>query len=142
MTGDIYHNGIKQLARTAVTNNKVEYPDSSVRLDNRLCGDRIQLEICCDANVVTHIHHQVRGCLLCEAAANILAHTGVGLKTDELQQVTAQLIQLLKQGQNDPLSFDQPWQQLNLFSPVASHKSRHQCVLLPFQALQQAVDAI
>ena len=31
-----------------------------------------------------------------------------------------------------------PWPELAAFAPVHAHKSRHECVLLPFEALYQA----
>jgi NifU-like protein involved in Fe-S cluster formation len=35
---------------------------------------------------------------------------------------------------------DDLWPELAAFTPVHAHKSRHDCVLLPFEALAQALD--
>jgi nitrogen fixation NifU-like protein len=35
-----------------------------------------------------------------------------------------------------------PWPELAAFAPVHAHKSRHDCVLLPFAALTQALDQL
>lgn len=142
MKNDIYQDGIKQLARTMIASKKLDQPDTSVRLDNRLCGDRVDIELCCNDGVVTQLHHKVRGCLLCEAATNIVAQHGVGATIAELENITEQLINFLNNNDNSSLPFISSWQKLNLFSPVSQHKSRHQCVLLPFQAVQQALAKI
>jgi nitrogen fixation NifU-like protein len=145
MNLDIYHQRIKLLARRPNTSNQLLAPDVAVQLDNRLCGDQIQLELNCENDLIIAVYHRVRGCLLCDASANVLASVSVGLTTAELQQITQQLTQLLTEPQaqstdNSTLSaFAEPWQDLALFSPVANHRSRHQCVLLPFQAMQQAL---
>lgn len=142
MKSNIYQDGIKQLARMTIANNKLDQPDASIRLDNRLCGDRVDIELCCNDGVVTQLHHKVRGCLLCEAAANIVAKHGVGATTTEINKVAEQLTDLLNSNDNSSIPFISSWQELNLFSPVSQHKSRHQCVLLPFKAIQQALAKI
>ena len=48
----------------------------------------------------------------------------------------AELLALLKQ---DALDTSAVRESLLPFSPVREHKSRHGCVLLPFQALEQAL---
>ncbi len=142
MTNDIYHDGIKKMARMTITTKKLKQADAAIRLDNRLCGDRVDIELCCNDKVITALYHKVRGCLLCEAAANIVAQHSVGATVTELEGITEQLINLLKNNDNSNISFDSPWQELSLLGPVSSHKSRHQCVLLPFQAVQQALAKI
>ena len=55
----------------------------------------------------------------------------------ELEAVTAWLNRLLKDdGAAEP---DPHWQDLAIFGPVAKHRSRHACVLLPFDAATQAL---
>ena len=142
MTNDIYHDGIKKMARMTITTKKLKQADASIRLDNRLCGDRIDIELCCNNKVITELYHKVRGCLLCEAAANIVAQHSIGTTITELDNITGQFIRFLKNNDNTNTTFDSPWQELNLLGPVSNHKSRHQCVLLPFQAIQQALAKI
>ena len=54
----------------------------------------------------------------------------------ELRSVAASLEALLA---GDGHAFDEPWQELAVFAPVAGHRSRHACVLLPFQAVIAAL---
>ncbi|MGH6899045.1 MAG: iron-sulfur cluster assembly scaffold protein, partial [Geminicoccaceae bacterium] len=39
-----------------------------------------------------------------------------------------------------PDTAGQLWPELAAFAPVHAHKSRHECVLLPFEALTRALD--
>jgi nitrogen fixation NifU-like protein len=41
-----------------------------------------------------------------------------------------------------PEAAGRSWPELAAFAPVHAHKSRHECVLLPFEALIRALDQI
>ena len=48
--------------------------------------------------------------------------------------------QLERAIRKDPAAGDGLWPELGAFAPVHAHKSRHDCVLLPFEALTEALD--
>ena len=85
-----------------------------------------------DDGKIAEIAHQVRGCLLCQASAAALASTAVGRDAAgvaELATTPSARSAVIRQGARP---FD-------AFEPVANHKSRHECVLLPFEALKDAL---
>ena len=78
----------------------------------------------------------MRGCLLCEAAAAVIAANAVDETPTELLSVAQALAEALAEG------FDGrqlPWQDLAMFAPVAGYRSRHRCVTLAFEALTSAM---
>jgi nitrogen fixation NifU-like protein len=103
---------------------------------NPLCGDRISVELELAGDVIKSMACQVRGCLLCKASGSILAERVSGLGIDEVKGICSRLEGALKASDDDPESFPEGY---SMFFPVRLHKSRHSCVLLPFQAVITAV---
>ncbi len=138
MTEDaLYQARILALARVATGAGLLADPDARVTVDNPLCGDRITLDLAIDGTEVTAIGHKVRGCALCEAAAALIAANAVGATPAHLQTVADAADALLRSGGAAPPD----WPDLEAFRPVATAKSRHRCVLLPFEALIEALSS-
>ena len=57
-----------------------------------------------------------------------------GATAEEIRAAAAELRQLLA---GEPLA--PSWPELAMFAPVAAVRSRHECVLLPFEALAAAL---
>ena len=131
---ELYQAAIKSLAQAATGHGRLDAPDGRALLDNPLCGDRVTIDLVMDDSRVTALGHDVRGCLLCEAAAAIIAAHAAGSTADELKSASASAASLLKGADVEAI-----WPDLRMFLPVRAHKSRHRCVLLPFEALEAAL---
>ena len=136
MTDELYHRAIIDLAKQAGRTPRLEAPDASVTVDNPLCGDRITLDLELADGRVGAIGHKVRGCLLCQAAATVIAARAPGKMVAALHDVAGRLGEAIRK---DPASLEGLWPELAAFAPVHAHKSRHECVLLPFEALTRAL---
>jgi nitrogen fixation NifU-like protein len=133
MSDELYQARIVALAKSKAGAGKLAAPTRSARRDNPLCGDRVTIDVTLDGGKIAEIAHQVRGCLLCQASAVALASTAVGRDAAgiaELRHDAERAIGREAGKAHEP--FD-------AFEPVASHKSRHECVLLPFEALNDAL---
>ncbi len=133
MSDELYQARIVALAKSKAGAGKLATPTRSARRDNPLCGDRVTIEVKLDNGKITEIAHQVRGCLLCQASAAALASTAVGRDAAgiaELRHDAERAVGREAGNAHDP--FD-------AFEPVAAHKSRQECVLLPFEALKDAL---
>ena len=133
MSDELYQARIVALAKSKAGAGKLANPTRSARRDNPLCGDRVTIDVKLDNGKIAEIAHQVRGCLLCQASAVALASSAVGRDASgvaELRHDAERAIGREAGKAHEP--FD-------AFEPVASHKSRHECVLLPFEALQDAL---
>ena len=137
MKDDLYHRTLLDLARKARDGGRLEVPSATVVLDNPLCGDRITLDLDLSDGRVTDVGHKVRGCLLCQAAAAVIDARAPGESPVDLRRVAEQMALAMSR---DPSLLEGLWPELAAFAPVHAHKSRHECVLLPFQALVQALD--
>lgn len=132
MSDDLYQQAIMARAKTPA--KRLESPGASVTVDNPLCGDRIILDLTLENGRIAGIGHQVRGCALCQASAAVIAATVIGQPPEMATSGRAALDSLLKGG-----TAAAPWQELAIFAPVQRHKSRQDCVRLPFTALEQAL---
>ena len=135
MLEDLYHRDIIALARDGRQRGRLETPAYSARADNPVCGDRVTIDLAVHDARITAVGHRVRGCALCEAAAEILAREAVGAPTGDIAAARTAMSDYLRGGGGML-----PWAQLSVFAPVATVASRHECVLLPFDAAMRALD--
>ncbi|MDX6748850.1 iron-sulfur cluster assembly scaffold protein [Geminicoccaceae bacterium 1502E] len=134
MADELYNGIIIEAARGKAGAGQLEEPRTRITCDNPLCGDRVTLDIRTANGAVEALAHKTRGCLLTQAAACVLAAHAPGMSREELARLEGELEALLA-GQTDETSLPE----LSMFTPVAAIKSRHECVLLPFRALSQAL---
>ena len=142
MRDDLYHQAILDLAREATGHGRLQAPQVSIRVDNPLCGDRVTLDLELQDGRVSALGHQVRGCLLCQAAAAVIGARAPGQTAVALRENTERLRQLIVDGPGAEggAAIDGLWPELAVFAPVHRYKSRHECVLLPFTALGRALE--
>ena len=126
----LYNEEIMRLAKSGIGAGQVE--DGIARQEiNPLCGDECCLTMSHDKDRIIKLAHHTRGCVLCLAAAaklTMLAADNPSLSA--MRDLTDNFLAMLKHGKPPPAG-------LELFTPVAARKSRHNCVLLPFNALSR-----
>lgn len=136
MSEELYQAALVARAHAGRKRGRLAAPDRSMTLDNPLCGDRVTMDFGLVDGRVAAVGHQVRGCLLCEAAAETIAMHAPGKSKAELAGAMAVVTALLKAGEPAPAG---EWSSLEIFAPVHRVKSRQDCVLLPFEALTKAL---
>ncbi|OAN44807.1 iron-sulfur cluster assembly scaffold protein [Paramagnetospirillum marisnigri] len=131
MSHEVYQQAIKDLAGREA--GRLVAPTASARLDNPLCGDRIDLDVTVADGTVTGLGQVTRGCLLCKASATVAVEQATGLEVARAVALVEDVRAMLRQGASPPLAG------LAAFEAVRPYKSRHECVLLPFKALAKAL---
>ncbi len=134
MSDQLYQEQIVALAKARIGAGKLENPTKSARRDNPLCGDRVTIDIRLDGQgKIAEIAHQVRGCLLCQASASALSSIAVGRDAAGIAAVRHEAERAVGREEGEAAG------PFTAFAPVAAHKSRQECVLLPFEALKDAL---
>jgi nitrogen fixation NifU-like protein len=134
MSDELYQERIVALAKAKSGAGKLANPTRTARRDNPLCGDRVIVDVTLDAHgKIAEIAHQVRGCLLCQASASALASIAVGRDAAGIAEARHDAERAIGRAAGES---HEPF---SAFAPVAAHKSRHECVLLPFEALKDAL---
>ena len=136
MSEDIYQEQIIEWSKKTDHTAGLKNAHCSATASNPLCGDRISVELELAGDVIKSMAYQVRGCLLCKASSSILAERASGLELDELKKLRSELEGALNASNDVAESFPEGFR---LFFPVRLHKSRHSCVMLPFEAVIKAV---
>jgi nitrogen fixation NifU-like protein len=134
MSDRLYQERIVALAKAKTGAGKLAAPTKSARRDNPLCGDRVSIDVTLDdKGRIAEIAHQVRGCLLCQASASALASVAVGRDAASIADLRHDAERAIGR------EIGEAHEPFSAFAPVREHRSRHECVLLPFEALEDAL---
>ncbi len=134
MSDQLYQERIVALAKAKTGAGKLVDPTRSVRRDNPLCGDRVTIDVRLDGQGrIAEIAQQVRGCLLCQASASALAAIAVGRDAAGIAAVRHDAERAVGREEGEAA------EPFAAFAPVRAHKSRQECVLLPLEALKDAL---
>ncbi|WP_421998741.1 iron-sulfur cluster assembly scaffold protein [Reyranella sp.] len=134
MNDQLYQDRIVALAKAKTGAGKLAEPTKSARRDNPLCGDRVVVDVRLgEKGKIAEIGHQVRGCLLCQASASALASVAVGRDAAGIAAIQQDAERALGRTEGEA---GEPFA---AFAPVRNHRSRHECVLLPIEALKDAL---
>lgn len=132
---DLYQAAIMRAAADAVGAGELAEADHRATVHNPLCGDRISVGLRLDRDGrVAVMGHETRACLLCQAAASVLAATIGGRDAQALSALPARL-----EGALNGEAWPADWPGFDIFAPVRQAPSRFTCVLLPARAVAQAV---
>ena len=111
--------------------------DAEATLSNPLCGDRVTIRLKMDADRIAKLRYQVRGCLLCKASCAHMAALVCGLDEPGLRALKEKFERFLQSAPGNRLAVSVAHE---VFSPVRSRKSRHRCVLLPYNTALEALE--
>ncbi len=138
MSDELYHDAIMAHARAPHHAGPLADAEARATVDNPLCGDRVTVELRLADGKVAAIGHTVRGCALCQAAASMLADGAIGSSSDEVAAAREAVRAMLRDDAAPPVG---RWAAFAAFLPARRARSRHECVLLPFQAVERAFAA-
>jgi nitrogen fixation protein NifU and related proteins len=134
MSEQLYQERIVALAKAKTGAGKLDAATRSARRDNPLCGDRVTIQLNLDdRGHIVELAHQVRGCLLCQASASALAASVVGRDAAGVSELRHQVERALGREEGGETGV------FEAFTPVSNYKARQECVLLPFEALHDAL---
>lgn len=133
MSADIYNDAILALANSDTASAKIDGPDGIATCDNPLCGDRVTIAVNIDDGRISGVAQTTRGCLLTRAAAAFVVDMARDSLVDSFPGYRHALRAYLRQERDEP-----PDPKLAIFAPVREVKSRHDCIMIAFDALNAA----
>jgi nitrogen fixation NifU-like protein len=137
MSDPLYRKELLRLAADATGAGRLAQPCASGRAFNPACGDRVTVDVVLENDRIAGIAHDTRACVLTQASAAILGGELIGLTRNEIAALRDSVAAMLE-GAEPPTA---PFDTFSAFDGVSDHKSRHRCVLLPFEAVLAALDA-
>ena len=131
----LYQKQILSLAHSARASTLDFSPTQTATYNNPVCGDRVTVSIAIKADHIANISVDVKGCALCEAGAGLLIecvqHKHMADTTALCTQLNAYLTTQIDDDKDN---------KFKAFAPVKNIVNRHKCVLLAFDAFDEAVN--
>lgn len=132
----LYTDEIKQYAKQADSLPRLPTPDQSLTKSNPVCGDRIIVDLQRNPEGLLKIGMQVRGCLICKVAASLVHQHCDGKDAAHIAAFSHQLEASL-----NPETSAASLPALQILAPLAEHRHRHNCALLPVRTLLAALES-
>jgi len=137
MSDPLYRKELLRLAADATGAGRLPSACFTGQAFNPTCGDRVTIDIALEENRIAGIAHATKACVLTQASAAILGAELVGFSRDEVLQLREKVADMLGGGDRP----DAPFDAFGAFDGVVPHANRHNCVLLPLDAVLAAFDA-
>ena len=136
MIDNLYNTNILNLASNIPRLGKLKDPDASSTAVSKLCGSKVTVYLNIKDSCVIDFSHEVKACSLGQAASSVMASNIIGSHYDELINLKATMIEMLK---NDGTPPQGKWNDLKFLQPVKDYKGRHASVMLTFDAVEDCL---
>ena len=137
----LYQKHILSLAHSARNSTLDFTPSQTASCNNPVCGDKVSVSITIQADHISNISVDVKGCALCEAGAGLLLEFARDENIDDTRALGADLKAFLSaedDGENPP--DNERAEKLQIFTPVKSIRNLQKCLVLAFDAFDEAID--
>jgi nitrogen fixation protein NifU and related proteins len=114
--------------------------DSVRRGSNPRCGDDIEVGIYLHGDTLESVRFRGRGCSLCIASSSLMTEAVTGRSRAEARELCDEMASWFGTGEGSRTV--NPPGGLEALSAVRAYPARHRCVLLPWQALSDALAAL
>ena len=132
----LYKEVVLEHFRRPRNRSPLDAPDGSSLVVNPICGDQVRVEVkLCDRRV-SSASARTRGCSIAVASGSVMTEIVAGMDRAAIARLAAEVERVVR-GDD---SGDQLDKRLRAFHRVAQLPSRQRCALLPWEALEEALD--
>ncbi len=136
MSEALYAKGLLRLATSATGAGIFSPCDAKGEASNPVCGDRVTVTIALNATgSIARLGHDTHACVLAQASAAILGAHLTGATSADVSTLRAGVANMLR-GEAIPPA---PFTDYAALLGAAQHRNRHTCVLLPLDAVINAL---
>ena len=134
MSDPLYKKELLRLAAEAHGAGTLAEPHLTGMAFNPACGDRVTMRVKLGTDGrIAALAHETKACVLAQASASILGRDAPHHSREEIARLRDEIVSMLKGS-----AFVNAY---SVFDGAADHASRHNCVLLPLDALLKAFDS-
>ena len=132
---DLYRRVIMDHYKTP--RNKGRFADGAVtvELNNPTCGDRIELQLVVEGDIVKNAKFTGEGCSISMASASMMTDAVKGKRFDEALQLAENFSALMK---GEPVEFE--YEDIEALSGVNKFPARIKCATLGWNALRKGIE--
>jgi nitrogen fixation protein NifU and related proteins len=136
MSDPLYAKDLLRLAAAATGAGRLETFDVEGSAHNPTCGDRIAVTLRIDGDGrIIEIGHETSACVLAQASASLLGAHLEGSNEDAVRRLRAEVASMLREG-DVPAP---PFSGYSALNGATHYRNRHTCVLLPIDAVLDAL---
>jgi nitrogen fixation NifU-like protein len=137
MSDPLYAKDLLRLAARAAGAGRLSDFDAEGLAHNPTCGDRVSVTVKLDGNGrISALAHETAACVLAQASASILGAHLKGADAKAVTELRGQVGEMLKGGDPPPT----PFADYAALTGAAAYRNRHTCVLLPINAVLDALE--
>ena len=139
---DLYQEVILDHGRKPRHARRLEVFDATAKGDNPMCGDRVQVWLKSDGDVVGQVGFEARGCAISVASADLMVETVQGRPKADTRALFEAFRTMVRTGTcpSCAAELDEPMERLAPLAGVHEYPSRVKCATLPWHALIAALD--
>jgi nitrogen fixation NifU-like protein len=138
MSDALYTKDLLRLAADARGAGKLTAPSASGHAFNPACGDKVTVDLLLAGGTILEMAHETKACVLAQASSSILGHALRNVPGLEVVRLNELISIMLDKGGSPPNS---PFDAYGVFKGLLEYPSRHRCVLLPIEAVLDALQA-
>lgn len=136
MSDALYKKSLLRLAADAHGAGSLSGADAHGAAHNPACGDRVEIDLALADGRIAALAHHTKACVLAQASASILGRHAIGRSRAEIEGLRTEIVAMLGEGAPPP---SVPFATYAEFAGAAEIPGRHRCVLLPVDALLDAL---
>lgn len=136
MSDPLYRKDVLRLAADVRGAGRLPSPDASGFAFNPACGDKVVVDLAVSEGRIVALAHETKACVLAQASSAILATNLKGVDVTAVRDLRARVAEMLETGAAPP---PPPLDAYAVLAGAAEYKSRHHCVLLPLDAVLEAL---
>ena len=107
------------------------------RGSNPLCGDDVEVGVYYDDEILRQVRFRARGCSVCIASASLMTEAVAGKSRTAAHELVEEIKRWFSSGESSHIP--DPPESLRALSAVRGYPVRRQCVLLAWEALDDAL---
>ncbi|HWE07012.1 MAG TPA: iron-sulfur cluster assembly scaffold protein [Rhizomicrobium sp.] len=137
MSDTLYTMDLLRLAADAHGAGKLAVSSASGHAFNPACGDKVAVDLLLAGGKILEMAHETKACVLAQASSSILGQALRGADQAAVERLHASVEAMLISTAAPP---PVPFERYAAFQGAVEYPSRHRCVLLPIQAVLDALD--
>lgn len=136
MNDPLYKRSLLRLAADAHGAGSLPGAPLHGQAHNPACGDRVAFDVTLSGVQIAALAQRTQACVLTQASASILGREATGETVESIAALRTQVAAMLR---GDALPPEAPFAAFAEFAGAAEMPGRHVCVLLPIDALLDAL---
>ncbi len=134
----LYKEVVLEHFRRPRNRSPLESPDGTSTVLNPLCGDQVRVEVKVENGRVSDTSAATRGCSIAVAAGSVMTELVAGMDPAAISRLADEVGRVVR-GEEAGEQLDK---RLRAFGRVADLPSRQRCALLPWEALEEALQEV